>query len=89
MIPTLAPGDWLLVSYSAPCKSGDVVLVAHNDRVDVKRVADVTADGFWVIGDNDAVSVDSRTYGAISPDCVVAKVMIRVWPKPGRLTAHN
>ncbi len=37
----------------------------------------------FLLGDNRAESIDSRTYGAVDLDAVVGRVVWRVWP-PGR-----
>lgn len=80
MIPTLAPGEWLLVRRNVPPRPGAVVVVAVDGRRVVKRLTRITADGYWVEGDNAAVSTDSRTYGAVPRDAILGEVRWRIRP---------
>jgi phage repressor protein C with HTH and peptisase S24 domain len=83
MLPTLHPGDWLLVRYGADVRSGDLVVVALPDRpLSVKRAVRRDGDRWWVEGDNAAFSTDSRTLGAVP---VLARVLWRYWPIVRRL----
>jgi nickel-type superoxide dismutase maturation protease len=88
MTPTLRAGDCLLVRYGGrPARVGDVVVVRRPDRPEllvVKRVRRRLSDGrLWLAGDNSAASDDSRSFGAIAPGAVLARVLLRYWP-PGR-----
>ncbi len=88
MSPTLRNGDQVLarrVRGAAAVRPGDVVLARFPDRPDllvVKRVHHVVDGGHWVQGDNPFVTDDSR---ALGPAVVVARVVARLWPRPGRL----
>ena len=79
MIPALAPGERVLVRYGATFKVGDIVLVDRGERVDIKRVTRIEDGHIFVEGDNSEVSTDSRNYGAVSKDAIIAKVIRRVW----------
>ena len=90
MAPTVRHGDRLLVrrlpSGSRPAP-GVVVLArfpARPELLVVKRVRRVLADGVWVEGDNSLVTDDSRSFG---PAVAVGRVVLRLWPRPGRLPA--
>jgi signal peptidase I len=85
MIPTLAPGERLLVRNDGPIVLGDIVVFKQANQFDVKRVLHIEADGIFVQGDNDLVSTDSRNYGLIPFDDVIGTVTYRLWPKPGRI----
>ena len=87
MVPTLAPGEWLLVRRDAAVREGAVVVVRLAGRLMVKRVTRVGDDGVWVQGDNDAVTDDSRTYGAVPCADVVGEVRWRYhpWRRAGRV----
>ncbi|CAB4336607.1 unannotated protein [freshwater metagenome] len=78
MVPTLAPRDKILVHYGAHWGVGDIVLVSQGLRTDVKRVTQVTGQEVWVEGDNALVSIDSRQYGSIAIEQVVAKAIVRL-----------
>ncbi len=90
MLPAYRPGDWLIVDRRAyrdhPPRPGHVILV-HDprefDRLLVKRVAAVTADGSLRLhGDNTAASTDSRDFGVVPPFLVEGRVIARYWPRP-------
>jgi signal peptidase I len=91
MTPALQAGDRLLVDYRRTPRTGDVVVARFPDgTLAVKRVhsARTTAsggDGWWLLSDNPAEGVDSRHRGALGADAVLGVVLLRVWPRPGRL----
>jgi signal peptidase I len=86
MIPALAPGERVLVRYGANFSIGDIVLVDRGDRIDIKRVTRIEDSHIFVEGDNTAVSTDSRHYGAINRDTIIAKVIWRL-PKNFRVSS--
>jgi phage repressor protein C with HTH and peptisase S24 domain len=85
MVPTLAPNERLLVRYDGPVVLGDLVVFQRVSRIDIKRVSRIEVDGIFVVGDNDLVSTDSRTYGLVPHEDVMGTVTYRIWPKPGRI----
>ena len=78
MVPAYAPGERVIVKYGASYEVGDVVLVDFKDRIDIKRVKEISGDQVFIEGDNTAVSVDSRQYGAVKNTRVIAKVIYRL-----------
>ena len=85
MRPTLAEGDRLLVRHGAVPRVGDLVVVRLPDGVvAVKRATRREPGGWWVERDNAAEGVDSWLVGAIPEQDVLAVVLLRVWPRPGR-----
>ncbi|GAA2703065.1 S24/S26 family peptidase [Micromonospora olivasterospora] len=88
MAPTLRHGDALLVRRGGrPVRPGDLVVAVFRARPEllvVKRAVRVQDGGWWVRGDNDLVTDDSRTYGVAD---VRARVVARYWPRP-RLFRH-
>ena len=88
MLPTLSPGDWVLVDEHAydgrlP-RRGDVV-VAEDPREParhlVKRVSFVDLHGAVRLeGDNADESTDSREFGPIPAANVKGRVRWRYWP---------
>ncbi|WP_428963726.1 S26 family signal peptidase [Micromonospora fluostatini] len=86
MSPTLRHGDAVLVRRGGrPVRPGDVVLAVFRTRPEllvVKRAVRAQDGGWWVRGDNDLVTDDSRTYGVAD---VQGRVLLRYWPRPGRL----
>ena len=80
MLPTLRPGDCLLVRPPRRVRPGQVVVARFPTRPDllvVKRAVRAVDGRWWVEGDNPAVTDDSRRYG---PAEVVAVVVLRYWP---------
>jgi phage repressor protein C with HTH and peptisase S24 domain len=88
MSPTLRSDDRLLVRRvrpSDPVRPGDVVLARFPSRPEllvVKRVRRAVPGGHWIEGDNPLVTDDSRAFGTA---VVVGRVVLRLWPRPGRL----
>ncbi|HET7387711.1 MAG TPA: S24 family peptidase [Nocardioidaceae bacterium] len=87
MLPTLHPGDRLLVRHGAVPREGAVVVCRLPDRagpvVAVKRVVRREPGGWWVQADHqEAGVVDSWRVGAIPDTDLVAVVLARVWPRP-------
>ena len=72
MLPTLSPGQLLLVDRRRAGRVGDVVLALDpRSGVEVvKRLTAIEADGFWLEGDahdprTAASSADSWVFGAV------------------------
>ncbi|MFG2135957.1 nickel-type superoxide dismutase maturation protease [Streptomyces sp. NPDC048650] len=81
MLPTLRPGDQLVVHYGAPVRPGDVVVLRHPFRQDlliVKRAVARRDGGWWVQGDNPYVTHDSREFGAVPDELVIARARVRL-----------
>jgi type IV secretory pathway protease TraF len=95
MAPGLRHGDWLIATRRGRIRRGVVVVLAHPGRtLDlVKRVAAVPGervsgrmlgpDEFLVVGDNQAASIDGRTFGPVQGDAIEGVVRFRYWPRPG------
>ncbi|MFF3864865.1 S24/S26 family peptidase [Micromonospora sp. NPDC001898] len=86
MVPTLRHGDAVLVRRGGrPVRAGDVVVAVFRSRPEllvVKRAVRPQDGGWWVRGDNDLITDDSRAYGVAD---VQGRVVARYWPRPGRL----
>jgi nickel-type superoxide dismutase maturation protease len=68
---------WLFRS-NFKLRIGDVIIF-NNDGVEkLKRVKSISRQGLFLTGDNRNNSTDSRHFGLIKPEMVVAKV---VWPR--------
>jgi nickel-type superoxide dismutase maturation protease len=80
MSPTYMPGDWLVVRWASRFKTGDVVVIEREERPGVfliKRYVREVDGKCWVQGDSEA-STDSRQWGAIPSEEIVAKVLFRI-----------
>ena len=83
MVPTLRPGDHLLVQYGAAVRPGHVVVLRHpfqHDLLIVKRAVERRAGGWWVQGDNPLTQHDSREFGVVPDELVVARAWLRLRP---------
>jgi signal peptidase I len=80
MLPTLHPGDRLLV-LGLPPRVGDVVALRHHGRVMVKRVTAIVGSHLMVQGDNAATSTDSRSFGALPLASVLGRAVYRYAPR--------
>ena len=87
MMPTLRDGDRLLVDHRGRPRAGRLAVVRFADGVvAVKRLDRLDADGWWVSRDNPLEGRDSWSAGPVRESGgVVATVLLRLWPRPGRL----
>ncbi len=80
MSPSLRHGQLILAS-SWPWhpKPGDIIVARHNQLEKIKRIQQVDPRrGVFVLGDNPLQSTDSRHFGWLLPDEIVARV---IWPR--------
>lgn len=80
MAPTYLPGDWLLVKWGSSFAAGDTVVIERGERPGIfliKRYLRDVDGKCWVEGDSDE-STDSREWGAIPKEEIVAKVLTRI-----------
>ena len=83
MLPTLRPGDCLLVRPGAQVRAGDLVVARPWTRPEllvVKRAVAPVAGGWEVASDNPAVLGRGWTGGEAD---VLARVLLRYWPPSG------
>lgn len=82
MLPTLRPGDKVLIDPKAIVRVGDIVLTSHPFRSSIrtiKRLRSIEPDGrLFLIGDNAAESTDSRTFGLVAEKDVIGKVVAKL-----------
>jgi phage repressor protein C with HTH and peptisase S24 domain len=78
MAPTLTPGQLVVGRVSSDLHPGDIVIVSHNGLEKIKRIEKQQGDLIYLLGDNPIASTDSRDFGWVQADAIVAKV---VWPK--------
>jgi signal peptidase I len=91
MQPTYNPRDWLLIRYRGFAKNrlflrlGDVVVIEREQQpgiLYIKRVSEIQEtsageESYFVRSDNDS-GTDSRTWGYLSNDEIVGKVITRI-----------
>lgn len=89
MEPRLRAGA-LVIAYPIDGKTnlrvGDVVVARRPDRPQLEIIKRIQAIGptgaLFLVGDNPAASTDSRAFGPVRRDDVVARVRWRYWPLP-------
>jgi len=97
MVPTLLPGDWALAVSGRRIRTGDVVVVEHPGRPGYEMAKRLTAspgesvgervlggDEYWVEGDREDASSDSRHFGPVRREHLKARVLLVYWPKERR-----
>lgn len=80
MEPAFYAGDRLLVlNLNIFLKKGDVVVLRdpRDGRLVLKRIINVDESGYFVKGDNEKESTDSRTFGMIDRKDILGKVIRR------------
>lgn len=89
MLPTLRPGDRLLVR-EGPVAEGDLVVARHGEVMIVKRAVFRQDDGWWLESDNQRAPGrrDSWDFGAVPPERILGRVVLRYWP-PTRLAQRS
>ena len=86
MLPSLRPGDCLLVLVGARVRAGDLVVARRPGHVGpelllVKRAARRVDDGWWLLSDNADVGLDdSRAFGAVPESALIGRVWFRYYP---------
>ena len=84
MVPTLRDGDVLLIRYGALVRAGDVVVARHplqQDLLMVKRAVERREGGWWLLGDNPYAEGDSRLFGSVPQELVLARALGRYRPR--------
>lgn len=85
MYPTLREGSLVLARRSGhggrSLRKGDVVVFRHDGMEKIKRIAHLDNESMFVVGDNPAMSTDSRVFGRVPLSSVEGKV---IWPKAAR-----
>jgi nickel-type superoxide dismutase maturation protease len=80
MEPTIRNGQFVLVNrlayvFSSPQK-GDIVAAKAEGKFFVKRIQKRENIKYFLVGDNQHDSLDSRKFGMIGKDQIIGKVML-------------
>lgn len=79
MLPKLEDGRVVVASgWFKALRPHDIIIIKHDGREKIKRVQHIENEKLYVVGDNEVASTDSRQFGWIDLDCVLAKVL---WPR--------
>lgn len=74
MLPSLRPGDSVVIWKGNGVSVGDVVVAKIGNRHYIKRVSKSFRDKYYLLGDNPEHSVDSRSFGWVERERVVGRV---------------
>jgi signal peptidase I len=84
MLPTLEPGDHVLVRRTKRVSRGELVVFVDPDsrrHLIVKRVVAVRGGDLEVVGDNPGASRDSKDFGLVPRSHVLGVVWYRYAPQ--------
>lgn len=87
MLPTLAPGERLLVHRTGRVRLGDIVVIydpTEPSRALVKRVTGFEGSQLVVSGDNKGASRDSGEFGPVPRSHLVGRAWYRYFPASAR-----
>lgn len=84
MVPAFRPNQIIIASgWFHTVETGEVIIIQHHNLEKIKRIEQVDPlRGVFVVGDNALESTDSRSFGWIDFDEIIAKVR---WPAPKKL----
>jgi signal peptidase I len=76
------PGDTVKIKKGTVYVNGIKVnekLSVNKDRSDLKQIK-ISADKYFILGDNRAVQADSRRWGTVPRDNMIGVLTARIWP---------
>jgi nickel-type superoxide dismutase maturation protease len=89
MAPRLPSGALVVarpIDRATRLQVGEVVVARRPDRPEleiIKRIQAIDGEGaVFLVGDNPSSSTDSRQFGAVARDHIIARVRWRYWPLP-------
>lgn len=87
MSPTLTKGRVAVFRRKKSYKHGEIVLIYHAGLEKIKRIAKISGDNVYLIGDNAAHSTDSRHFGAVPKNSIRgAAILLRKRPKNAKIS---
>lgn len=87
MLPVLPPGTLVLgLLWFRRIRPGDIVIFEHDGKEKIKRVDQLEGNKLYLLGDHQETSTDSRHFGWVPRETVIAKL---VWPQAPRHRAEG
>lgn len=78
MLPLFPAGKVIIATKRVgKLQPGDIVIVIHDGLEKIKQIRDITEDKVFLIGMNRKNSTDSRQFGWIKRDKIIARVLAR------------
>lgn len=81
MLPSLRSGQLVLFVAGRRPRVGTIVMLRHDGIEKIKRIARIESGRVYVLGDNPAVSTDSRQFGWLGLETVRATLVLPRLPK--------
>ena len=75
MYSTLKEGQGVLTFNWGKVKIGDIVVIKYKNREIIKRIKKIEEDRFFVKGDNEKESTDSRHFVSLNKLQIIGKVI--------------
>jgi signal peptidase S26 family len=87
MLPVLPPGTLVFGwCWFRSLKPGDIVIFIHEGKEKIKRIGELDDGRIFLLGDHAEASTDSRHFGWLDADAVVAKL---IWPRAPKHRAEG
>lgn len=87
MLPVLPPGTLVWGRrWHGQLKIGDVVIFLHEGKEKIKRISELNDGTMFVLGDHPETSTDSRQFGWLGRETIIAKIF---WPHAPKDRANN
>ena len=78
MDPVLTAGRLVIAVRRRHYHEEDVIIIQRNGSEHIKRIWSIQGERYDVRGDNPSKSTDSRQFGLLKKEVIVAKV---IWPR--------
>jgi nickel-type superoxide dismutase maturation protease len=76
MLPAWPPGKIIIARRRlGRLRPGQVIIIRHNGLEKLKRITAVSGDKLFVTGDNASASSDSRQFGWVTKELVLARTI--------------
>lgn len=80
MLPVLKPGNQVLTFnwfyLFSSLKKNDIIIIYIDGREIIKRIQNIKNEQIFVVGDNQSLSIDSRSFGPIDKSDIIGKVIL-------------
>ena len=79
MNPSFTEGSFVLVwTWFKDLREGDVVIARSQKRLIIKRIKKVKNRKYFLVGDNEKESTDSRSFGFVKKKDILGKVLFGI-----------
>jgi phage repressor protein C with HTH and peptisase S24 domain len=78
MAPTFVSGRVVIAIYPWGLRPGRVVVFVHEGKEKIKRIDRLEPGRAFVVGDNPALSTDSREFGWIDRRSIIGRIIVKL-----------